>query len=113
MHPFLRLNRTESDNHNLFLQLMLFIPYLKDEINYELADAIRSGNEFKIDFTENFIYLDIFCYSDIIYKILKRIEEIISDLNIKIKIKKNYEIYRDYNLETLNLKRIVMIIDSN
>ena len=102
LHPFLRPNRTESENHNLFFQLILFISYLKDEINYRLADAIRAGNEFKIDFTENFIYIDIFCFSDIAKKILEIIEEIISKLNLKIE--NNYEIYRDYALETLNLK---------
>ena len=102
LHPFLRPNRTESENHNLFFQLILFISYLKDEINYRLVDAIRAGNEFKIDFTENFIYIDIFCFSDIAKKILEIIEEIISNMNIKIE--NNYEIYRDYALETLNLK---------
>ena len=100
LHPFLRPNLTKSNNDNLFFQLISYISYLKDEINYRLADAIRAGTEFKVDFSENFIYIDIFCFSDIFDKILKKIVEI-----LKTKIKNNYEIYNDYALEALNLKR--------
>ena len=101
-HPFLRPNITETDKPKLFFQLMLFIAYLKDEIIYELSDAIRAGNEFKIDFTENFIYLDIFCYSDFVEKILKVINKII--LNSNTRINNKCKIYRDYALDILNSK---------
>ena len=102
MHPFSRPNLTESENDNLYFQLILFISYLKDEINYRLADAIRAGSKFKLDFSENYIYIDIFCFSDIVHEILKIIEEIISDSNTKIE--NNFKIYRDYAIETLNSK---------
>ena len=102
LHPFLRPNLTESENDNLYFQLILFISYLQDEINYRLSDAIRAGNEFYIDFKENYIYIDIYCFSDITHNILKIIEEIISYSNTKIE--NNYDIYRDYALEILNSK---------
>ena len=102
LHPFSRPNLTESENDNLYFQLILYISYLKDEINYRLADAKRAGSEFKIDFSENYIYIDIFCFSDIVYEILKTIEKIISDSNTKIE--NNFKIYRDYALETLYSK---------
>lgn len=105
LHPFLRPNFTESSKDkkdNLFFQLILYISYLSNEINYRLADAIRAGSYFKVDFSENYIYIDIFCFSDIVHAILEIISSIISDS--REKIEKNYEIYRDYAISTLNGK---------
>ena len=102
LHPFLRPNLTETENDNLFFQIMLYVSYLKDEINNQLADAIRAKSEFKVDFNENYIFIDIYSFNDTIHRIVEKIVEIIS--NSKSKIENNYEIYRDYVLEDLNSK---------
>lgn len=103
LHPFLRPNSAEaSEKNNQFFQLILYISYLKDEINYRLADAIRAGSYFKVDFSENYIYIDIFCFSDIVHDIMEIIASIISDS--KDKIENNKEIYREYAISTLNGK---------
>jgi hypothetical protein len=49
---------------------------------------------------ENYIYLDIFAYSDIVYEILNEIKNIFNS-NIEEDIKNDYETYRDYALENL------------
>ena len=102
-HPFLRPNLSEDENHNLYFQLMLYVSYLKDEINNELADAIRAGSKIKADFFENYIYIDIYSFNDNIHKIIEKIAEIISNSNNKIP--NNYDIYRDYALELLKSKK--------
>ena len=103
LHPFLRPNSAEaSEKNNQFFQLILYISYLNDEINYRLADAIRAGSYFKVDFSENYIYIDIFCFSDIVHDIMEIIASIISDS--KDKIENNKEIYREYAISTLNGK---------
>ena len=101
-HPFSRPNLTETENNNLYFKFIMFISYLKIEINNRLADALRAGSVLKVDFSENFIYIDVYCFYDIVKDILKMIKKIISDSNTIIK--ENYEIYRDYALEILNSK---------
>ena len=53
---------------------MIYLSYIEREINLVLADAIRAGNEIKIGFTENRIYLDVFSYSDLAENILEIID---------------------------------------
>ena len=57
-HPFIRPNHTEStsDTDNLFFYSMIYISYLEREINLVLSDAIRAGNTFKLNYTENFFF---------------------------------------------------------
>ena len=109
LHPFLRPNLTISEgdddpNDKLFLQIILFISYLENEINYRLADAKRAGNQFTVGFSENFIYIDIYAYSDIVHKILTIINYIITDsINI---INSKSDVYKDYAFTILNSKSI-------
>ena len=80
LHPFLRPNYTNpTENDELFFQFVIFISYLKSEINDKLSDAIRTGNNFKLDFNENYAYIDIYCYSDLAYKIFDIVKNIIQD----------------------------------
>jgi hypothetical protein len=51
--------------------------YLEREIYFKLSDAIRAGSMIKMNFTENFFYIDVFSYSDKIIDIITIINEII------------------------------------
>ena len=105
LHPFLRPNITspyDEENAKLFLQIVLFVSYLENEINYRLGDAKRAGNEFKVDFSQNFLYIDIYAYSDVVHRIVTIINYIITD-SIKI-INAKHEIYKDYAFSILNSK---------
>ena len=99
-HPYLRPNDTSTIKDQYFFVSILFISYLERKINLTLADAKRAGNYFIINYAENYIYLDIFAYSDIVYEILNEIKNIFNS-NIEEDIKNDYETYRDYALENL------------
>ena len=100
-HPFLRPNFTDiKDKHYIFYHLMLYLSYIQREFNSLLSDAIRAGNSFNLGFVENYVYIDVFAYSDIIENILIIIKKIlISDKTEEIF--NNYYIYKDYTLEYL------------
>ena len=102
-HPFIRPNHTEStsDTDNLFFYSMIYISYLEREINLVLSDAIRAGNTFKLNYTENFFFIDIFAYSDQIENILEIIKEKIISKKEDIINNTNFAVYRDYALEEL------------
>ena len=101
LHPFLRPNYTNpTENDELFFQFVIFISYLKSEINDKLSDAIRAGNTIKVEFNENYAYIDIICYSDLVEKILIIINDIIS--NSIEAIKEKFVIYRDYAIDYIN-----------
>ena len=102
-HPFIRPNHTEhtSETDNLFFHMMIYISYLQREINMVLSDAIRAGNTFKLGFSENYFYLDIFAYSDQVEKILNIIKEKVISNKKNIIDEKNFVIYRDYAIEDL------------
>lgn len=100
-HPFLRPNSTESKHKNIiFYHLMLYLSYIQRQIDSKLSDAIRAGTIFKFGYRENYIYLDVFTYSDILEKIIKIIKEIIISIEYNT-LKKNYDIYKDYAVENL------------
>ena len=68
---------------------MLYLSYIQREFNSLLSDAIRAGNSFNLGFVENYVYIDVFAYSDIIENILIIIKKIlISD--------KTEEIFNNY-----------------
>jgi hypothetical protein len=77
--------------------------YLEREIYFKLSDAIRAGNMIKMNFTENFFYIDVFAYSDKIIEIMTIINDIVysNEDNIKTEIKDNFILYRDYALDDL------------
>ncbi len=91
---------------------MLYLSYIQRQIDLKLADAIRAGTIFKFGFRENYIFLDVFTYSDILEKIIKIIKEIITSIEY-ITFEENYYLYKDYALENLanfyneNLKNIL------
>ena len=106
-HPYLRPNdENENEKDKIFFYLMLYIAYLRREINFLLGDAIRAGNMIKLDFIENFFYIDIFAYSDKIKDIMEIINKEIISKKENI-IYDNLNIYKDYALnDLLNFDRV-------
>ena len=107
-HPFMRPNISDvNNNDNLFFYSLLYSSYLQREINLSLSDAIRAGNTFKLGFSENFLYIDILTFSDVVEKILKILNEIIISKKEDIINENNFGIYRDYVLEDMmNFDRV-------
>ena len=79
---------------------MLYLSHIQREIDLVLSDAKRAGNNFKIGFVENYLFLNIMAYSDIIENILNIVKERIITVKSD-NITNNYEIYKDYALENL------------
>ena len=100
-HPFMRPNNIDDKfNHQRFFEVMLYMAYIKREINLNLADAIRAGNIFIMNFNQNLFYIDVFAFSDIAKMILDKIKEIIYNTNnFKWDEEILFEIYRDAALE--------------
>ena len=100
-HPYLRPNSTTSENKDkIFYHLILYIAYIQRQIDLRLSDAIRAGTDFKLSYRENYIYLDIFAFADILEKIITIIKDIIISFDYSI-LMKDYFIYKDYALENL------------
>ena len=99
-HPFMRPHREEEKyNHQRFFEVMLYMSYIKREINLQLADAIRSGNTINMGYNHNLFYIDIFSYSDLAFKILKKIKEIVKNNSIYKDISEKFELYKEAALE--------------
>ena len=77
-HPFIRPGKTEIRNC-YYLEYILFMTFIKREINEVLSDAIRAGNKFLVGYNQNYIYINIFAFTDIAEKIAKKVKEIIMD----------------------------------
>ena len=98
-HPFIRPNNSKENEPDdyLYFHALIYLASIQRDINLILADAIRAGNAFKLRPHENYFYLNIFAYSDMVEKILEIIKEIICSKKKEI-IEKNFAIYRDYAL---------------
>ena len=108
-HPFMRPNSTKEFNDQRFFEIMLYMSYIKREININLSDAIRAGNSISMFFNQNLFYIDIFAYSDMAIKILEIIKNITLNIdnNFKWDNETFFEIYRDAALEDyLNFETI-------
>ena len=100
-HPFHRPNsKTEEEKDKIFFHLMLYLSYIQREIELQLSDAKRAGNNFKIGFVENYLFLNVMAYSDVIENILNIVKKRIITIQ-NINITEIYEIYKDYALENL------------
>ena len=100
-HPFQRPNfKMQNENDEMFFHLMMYISYMQREKDLILADAIRAGNIIKIGIGENYLYIDVFAFPDVIKNILKIIKEKVIPIRYD-NIKDNYMIYRDNVLEDL------------
>ena len=110
-HPFFRPNfrnysnieniYNNTNNDKLYFNILLYMAYIKRAIAEKLSDAFRAGgNFFKLNYNENFFYLDLFLFSDQVLKILNVIKNIIYDKTAFIsELKEKFEIYRDIAIE--------------
>ena len=77
-HPYLRPNNTNSEDKKCnYFKIIEIFSAIKRKINEELADAIRAYNEFDFGQTENYLYINIYCYEDKASLILEKIRNII------------------------------------
>ena len=97
LHPFLRpMNDNANTTKCYYFQIIEIFSAIKREINYQLADVIRAKNDITFGQTENYLYINIFCYNDVAYKILKTIKKIIFDTRWEsTDFKSNNEIYKN------------------
>ena len=116
-HPFIRPQKKEKekeneDKHCIYFEFILYLVFIKREINEKLSDAIRAGNKITIGLTQNNIYINIFAFSDIVVDIISKVKEIIMDnegMFPKIH-DEQFELYMQSALEDyIKIKRI----DSN
>ena len=96
-HPYLRPNNSDTkDKQCNYFKVIEIFTAIKRKINERLADAIRGGNEFEFGLNENNFYINIYSYSDIAYKIMQRIRNIIFNTTLEsTDFKKNNEIYKN------------------
>ena len=111
-HPFFRpnwKNETNNDiynhtkNHKFIFEYLLYFAYINREIKEKLADCFRAGgNYFLIYYNENFIFIDLFLFSDIAKKVFNIVKDIIyNETDFIKKLENRFEIYRDFVLEEL------------
>ena len=82
LHPYLRpLLTNETMNDCFYFQILEFFSAIKRKANEMLADAIRAGNEITFYYNENFLYINIICYEDVAYEIVKIIKNIIFEID--------------------------------
>ena len=80
LHPYLRpMNKNINDTRCYYFQIIEMFSALKRRINKDLADAIRAGNDITFGQNENYLFINIFCYNDVAYKIMQTISEAIFD----------------------------------
>ena len=101
LHPYLRPLLSDTDTNDCYyFQILEIFSAIKRKINKELTDAIRASNEITVDFNENYLYINIYCYEDVAYKIVKTIKNIILDTKWeKTDFITNNEIYKYETLE--------------
>ena len=78
LHPYLRpMNDNINDTRCYYFQIIEMFSAIKRKINEKLADAIRAGNDITFGQNENYLFINIFCYNDVAYKIMQTISETI------------------------------------
>ena len=82
LHPYLRpMNNNSSLSKCYYFQIIEMFSAIKRKINSELADLMRAFGEIYFGQDENYLYINIFCYNDVAFKIISKIKEIIFDTN--------------------------------
>ena len=77
-HPYLRPNNTELDEKKCYyFKILEIFTAIKRKINEELSDAIRADNEIDFGLTENYLFINTYCFEDICLKIMEKIRNII------------------------------------
>ena len=102
LHPFLRPGNQSDLRDCFFIESVLYIAFIDREIKFKLADAIRADNIIKVGLNQNHMFIEIFVFSDVAEKILRKIKEIMMDKNSFEEIHNNinkFELYKNYAYE--------------
>ena len=102
LHPFLRPGNQSNFRDCFFIESVLYIAFIDREIKFKLRDAIRAGNKINVGLNQNHMFIEVFAFSDVAEKILKKIKEIMMDKNSFEEIHNNinkFELYRNYAFE--------------
>ena len=96
-HPYLRPNNTCIDDKKCYyFKILEIFSVIERKINDKFADAKRAGNDIDLGYNDNYLYINIFCYEDVAYKIMKEIKQIIYDTDWEsTDFKANNEIYKN------------------
>ena len=96
-HPYLRpMNKNEYIAKFFYFRIIEMFSAIKRKINEDLQDAIRAGNEIIFNQNENYLFINIFCYDDVAFKIMEKIKIIIYDTNWELTdFKSKNEIYKN------------------
>ena len=96
-HPYLRpMNEDEFSQHCYYFKIIEMFSAIKRKINKELSEALRAGNEIEFGQNENYLFINIFCYEDMAYKILEQIRDILFKTDWKLTdFISNNEIYKN------------------
>ena len=96
-HLYLRPNNTDIyDKKCNYFKILEMFSAIQRKINDKLADAMRARNYIDFGQNENYLYINIFCYEDVAYKIMKEIKNIIYNIEWgSTDFKSNNEIYKN------------------
>ena len=96
-HPYLRpILENINETKCYYFKIIEIFSAIKRKTNEVLVNAIRAGNEIQFERNENNLCINIFCYEDVAYEIMKKIKYIIYDLNWELTdFKSNNEIYKN------------------
>ena len=96
-HPYLRPMFEDKNISNcIYFKIIEMFAAIKRKINEELADAIRAGNTIEFGQNEDFLFINVFCYEDVAFKIMKKIKKIIYDTDWELTdFVSNNEIYKN------------------
>ena len=96
-HPYLRpMNNDINIKRCYYFKIIEIFCAIKKKVYCQLSDAIRAGNEISFGQSENYLYINIFAYEDIIYEIAEQIKNITLDTNWNLTdFSSNNEIYKN------------------
>ena len=96
-HPYLRpMNKDSNEKRCYYFKIIEIFCAIKKKVLHQLSDAIRAGNEIIFGQSENYLYINIFAYEDVIYDIVVQIKNITLDTNWNLTdFHSNNEIYKN------------------
>ena len=105
-HPYMRPYNESKMKDCIYFESILYLAFIKREIQLKLSDAIRAGNSIRVGFNQNHMYIDIFAFSDVASTIVEKIRNIMNDTNSFKKIHdfddiNKFEFYMKYSFEEI------------
>ena len=109
LHPYYRPSNNSNEtktsnfsNHCLYFEYIMFLVFIQREIKVKLADAIRAGNKISVGYSQDYIFVDIFAFEDVVKNISEKVKEIIYDKDTYGAIHNNDEILELYTQSALS-----------